>query len=138
MSHVLDAVFVSLKQNLMQMHCFFKSAIIQWWITLNTQNNKPLLVRNRGLGLKNSLIWLTEIKNEILASPSLQICPHVITWEIVHRILYWSVLLKFTDTFLHLLKSDNRHIMWRRVLKHYLCKSCKKWNTHFMSNIHFP
>jgi hypothetical protein len=41
-----DTVFLSMKQNLTQMCCSFKSAIRKLWITLNTHNNTHPLTRN--------------------------------------------------------------------------------------------
>jgi hypothetical protein len=49
-SCVLDAFFPSLKQNVMQMCCFFKSAIKKWWITLNMQNNNFCCEETEGYG----------------------------------------------------------------------------------------
>jgi hypothetical protein len=56
---VSNAVFPSLKQNLMQVHCSFKSAIRESRIILNTHKMiKPFEKQQRGLCRENSWDWL--------------------------------------------------------------------------------
>jgi hypothetical protein len=54
-SYILNAVFLGLKQNIMQVYCFF---VTQLWITLNMYKSQHPLWSSAEGWLQNSLDWL--------------------------------------------------------------------------------